>query len=75
MENVMTANHVMMGTSDILAHMKDGADLYRGFADQIELRLSDGRVFEVPVQMFDDLVREFRIAPEHGERTGFYRLT
>ena len=34
-------NHVNMSASDILARMKEGAKLHRGFADQIELRLTD----------------------------------
>jgi hypothetical protein len=36
--------------------------------------LSDGRLYVVPVQMFDDLIDEGRIVPEHGEQTSFYRL-
>jgi hypothetical protein len=74
MENAMTAKDEMMSTSDILTHIKNGAELYRGFADKIELKLSDGRTFVVPVPMFDDLIDAGRIKPELGERTGFYRL-
>jgi hypothetical protein len=55
-------------------HLKNGADLYRGFADKIELRLNDGRTFEVPLPMFDGLIDERRIVSEHGMRTGFYQL-
>ncbi len=65
---------VPMGGSDILAYMKNGAKLYRGFADKIELRLSDGRIIEVPVPIFDGLIDEHRIVSENGGPRGFYRL-
>jgi hypothetical protein len=69
----MTEAKAPQSSSDILRAMKDGAKLYRGFADKIELTLPDGRKFEMPTVIFDGLIDENRIVPEHGS-SGFYRL-
>jgi len=62
---------ISMGTSDIIEHMKNGAKLYRGFGDKIELRLSSGVVL-VPVDIFDSLIDQGQVVSNGG---GFYRLT
>jgi hypothetical protein len=61
---------ITMGTSDIIAHMKNGAKLHRGFGDKIELRLASG-VISVPVDIFDSLIDQNQIV-FNGD--GFYRL-
>jgi hypothetical protein len=61
----------MMTTSDILEHMKQGAELHREFGE-IELRMPDGGKFLIPTGMFDALIDERRIVAGSG---GFYRLS
>jgi hypothetical protein len=62
-------NEISMSTSEIVEHLKKGAQLDRGFGDKIELRLSNGVAF-VPLAMLDSLVDQGQIVP--GE-AGFYR--
>ena len=66
---------VNLSTSDILEHMRKGAKLHRGFADDIELRVKDG-VYKVPASIFDTLIDQHQIKPERngGGQRGFYRL-
>jgi hypothetical protein len=64
---------VNMSASDVLAHMKEGAKLYRGFGDRIELRAGTG-IFLVPVAIFDGLIDENKIVADGGVTLGFYRL-
>jgi hypothetical protein len=61
---------IMMGTSDIIAHMKNGAKLHRGFGSKIELRLASAVVF-VPVETFDSLIDQNQIVESGG---GFYQV-
>jgi hypothetical protein len=61
----------MMTTSEILEHMKQGAELHREFGE-IELRMPDGEMFLIPARMFDALIEERRIVAASG---GFYRLS
>jgi hypothetical protein len=58
--------------TDVLNHMRDGAQLHHGFDDKIELRLTTG-VVHVPFETFDLLRDARRINPD-GD-AGFYRLT
>jgi hypothetical protein len=67
-------NEVSMSASDIIEHIRKGAKLYRGFGDNIELRMPDGGLVYVPQLIFDGLVDESRIVSESGVATGFYRL-
>jgi hypothetical protein len=64
---------VNMSASDVLSHMKNGAKLYRGFGDRIELRADTG-IFLVPLGIFDALIDEHRIFAEGGVALGFYHL-
>ena len=57
--------------TDILNHMRDGAELRCGFGDKVELRLASG-VVHVPFETFDLLRDARRINPD-GD-SGFYRL-
>jgi hypothetical protein len=59
--------------SDILEQMKRGAKLYRGFGDQVELRIADSVTVIIPVPVFNALIDEHKIS-ESGEANGFYRL-
>lgn len=61
---------INMGTGDIIAHMKNGAKLHRGFGGKIELRLASG-VVSVPVDIVDSLIDQNQIV-DNGD--GFYRL-
>jgi hypothetical protein len=71
---VISMSDVSMTTSDVLQHMREGATLHRGFGDQIELRLTDGRNVAVPARMFDALIDEHKIKSETGNPSGFYHL-
>ena len=51
-----------------------GRKVASGFADKIELRITDGLSLEVPIQTFDSLIDEHRIVSENGAPSGFYRL-
>ena len=65
---------VSMSATDVLEHMKNGAKLYRGFADKIELRIPNKGTVMIPAGIFDSLRDEKRIVSESGEATGFYKL-
>ena len=65
-------NEINMSASDILTHMRKGAELYRSFGENVELRMTDGNAVLVPIEIFDSLVGEYWIKPR-GE-TGFYDL-
>jgi hypothetical protein len=72
---VIPVDEILMTTTDILDHMRNGARLFRGVADQIELTLSEGQKFEVPLELFDSLIDEHKIVSESGEPNGLYRLS
>jgi hypothetical protein len=56
---------ITMGISDIIAQMKNGAKLHRGFGDKIELRLASG-VVSVPIEIFDSLIDQNQIVEQGG---------
>jgi hypothetical protein len=62
-------SEITMSTTEIVEHIKKGAKLYRGFGDEIELRLAEGVAF-LPLSIFDSLIDQGQIVPEKG---GFYR--
>ena len=63
-------SEITMSTSEIVEHMNKGASFYRGFGDQIELRLPNGVAF-VPLTIFDSLIDQGQIVPD---KDGFYRV-
>jgi hypothetical protein len=64
-----------MSASDILAHMRNGATLLRGFADEVVLTLGDGGKIEIPVSLFYSLLDEHKIVSLSGTPNGFYQPT
>jgi hypothetical protein len=61
---------ISMSTSDILNHMRDGAKLYRGFGDDIELRVPSMGTVKIDPRLFDGLIDEGKIVSESGATTG-----
>lgn len=60
-------------SADVLDAMKAGAALYRG-NEQIELWLPNGKIFEVPRAIFENLLSENRISSGAGTPIGRYLL-